>query len=112
MTHAMLSNTALMAALAETPEYKALMVKVQAQAQEALTSGVFVIESLGGVEMSLPEVAQVYQSFKSLGQWFFPSDEARKASLAYKTSQECLAIIKKAGYKADAEGIKSLIAFA
>lgn len=112
MSTAMLSNAALAQELAQDPRYKALMLEFQAKAAEALSSGKFAIESLGGLELSLPEVAQVYQAHKSLGGWFYPSEEARKSSFAYKVSQECLAVIKKAGYKADAEGIKSLIAHA
>ena len=57
MTHAMLSQTALVAQLANDPRYKALLVEFEAKAKESLTEGKFTIESLGGVEMTLPEVA-------------------------------------------------------
>lgn len=112
MTHAMLSNAALLEQMTQDPRYKELALEFQAKAQAALTNTKFTIETLGGMELTLPEVAQAYQSNKSLGAWFFPSEEARKASFAYAVSQECLAVIKKAGYKADAESIKSIIAHA
>ena len=112
MSASMLHNSVLAAQIAETPAYKAMLIEFEAKAKEALVSGVFYIESLGS-SLTLPQVAQVYQGLKSVGGWFFDNNETtRKASFAYAVSQECFAVIKGAGYKADAKGIHDLIAFA
>jgi hypothetical protein len=103
-----LRNDALMAIMVETPEYRELVLKAKAIQANAINES-YEVKSLGAT-LTLKEVAQTYQAFKGLGTWFFHGDnEARKESFSYKVSRECLAIIKKTGYKADPEGIKNLI---
>jgi hypothetical protein len=103
MTATLVSNARILEAMANTPEYREFALKFEAQAKEALATGVFEVKALG-VSMTLPQVAITYQAFKgvpnSLG------EEAR--TYAKSISLECLAIIKKAGYKADWTGIQSL----
>jgi hypothetical protein len=60
----MYSNTALLAALKESEQYKAFVVDFEAKAAKALTETVYTVESLGGVELTLPEVAVYYQVYK------------------------------------------------
>jgi hypothetical protein len=120
----MLNNKALMEQLAQDPEYKDLLLKFQTRASEALHTKAFFIESLG-VSLTLPQVAQQYQGLKAIGGFFYgetgetatieqkiAAEETRRNSWAYAVSQECLAVIKDAGFKADAAGIKAIIAFA
>jgi hypothetical protein len=89
-------------ALADSPEYKALILKFEAKAAEALTKS-FKVESLG-VTMTLPQIAITYQAYKGTPKSF--GDNAR--SFTEAISRECLAIIKKAGYKADWNSIEAL----
>jgi hypothetical protein len=103
---ALLSNTALLAALKESEQYKAFVVEFEAKAAEALTDKVYPIAALGGVELTLPEVAVYYQVYKSVPKAL--GDKAR--SIFEPASRECLAIIKAAGYKADWDGIVALAA--
>ena len=102
----MYSNTALLAALKESEQYKAFVVDFEAKAAKALTETVYTVESLGGVELTLPEVAVYYQVYKSVPKAF--GEKAR--SIFEPASRECLAIIKAAGYKADWDGIVALAA--
>ena len=107
MSATLVSNARILEAMANTPEYREFALKFEAQAREALTTGVFEVKALG-VSLTLPQVAITYQAYKgvpnSLG------EEAR--AYAKSISSECLAIIKKAGYKADWTGIQSLAAHA
>ena len=103
---ALLSNTALLAALKESEQYKAFVVEFEAKAAEALTDKVYPIAALGGVELTLPEVAVYYQVYKSVPKAL--GDKAR--AIFEPASRECLAIIKAAGYKADWDGIVALAA--
>ena len=102
-TATLVSNARILEAMVATPEYKEFALKFEAQAKEALSTGVFEVKALG-VSLTLPQVAITYQAYKgvpnSLG------EEAR--AYAKSISLECLAIIKKAGYKADWTGIQSL----
>lgn len=106
MSNALLSNTALLAAMKDSEQYKAFVLQFEAKAAEALTSAVYTIETLGGVQMTLPEVAVYYQVYKSVPKAL--GDKAR--AIFEPASRECLAIIKAAGYKADWDGIVSLAA--
>lgn len=99
---ALLSQTALAQALAESPEYKALLVKFEKQAAKALTQE-FEVKSLGAT-MSLAQVAITYQVYKSAPKAL--GEQARK--FTESISRECLAIIKSAGYKADWNSIQAL----
>jgi len=134
-----LRNDAILTAMAETPEYKALVLKVKAKSAEALKAK-HEVKSLGA-SLTLKEIAQVYAGLRGLATSYFGEYDSYKAikeanpkldhksimvilqeqegykqaeklrvdSFAYKVSQECLAIIKKSGYKADTEGIQALI---
>ena len=107
MTTALLSNSALVGALQDTPEYKALVVKFQQEAAKALESGTYEVKSLG-VTMTLPQVAITYQAYKGIPErWTTARDNFTLA-----ISRECLDIIKKAGYPADFKGIEALAAHA
>jgi hypothetical protein len=107
MTTALLSNTALLSAIQDTPEYRALVVKFQQDAQDAITSGTYEVKSLG-VTMTLPQVAITYQAYKGIPKSF----GANARSFTESISRECLAIIKKAGFRADWEGIQALASHA
>ncbi len=102
----LLSASALAQALQDTPQYKELVLAFEAKAKDALSQKHYV-ESLGK-ELSLPEVAMFYQGLKGIPKDCFANEEARKASFAYQVSTECLAIIKKAGYKADWQSISAI----
>ena len=102
----LLSATSLANALSESAEYRELVLAFEAKAKEALTQKHYV-EALGK-ELSLPEVAMFYQGLKGIPKDCFANEEARKASFAYQVSTECLAIIKKAGYKADWQSISAI----
>lgn len=104
MSATLISQNALALALAESPEYKALLVKFEKQALEALSS-TFEVKSLG-VTMTLAQVAVTYQAYKGIPKAFGESGR----SFAEAISRECLAIIKSAGFKADFESIKGLTA--
>ena len=105
-TTGMLSNAALAEFLKDSPEYKDIVLAFQAKAAEALAGKVFVVQSLGGVEMTLPEIAVYYQVYKSVPKAL--GDKAR--AIFEPASRECLAIIKANGYKADWDGIVALAA--
>jgi hypothetical protein len=89
-------------ALAESPEYKALILKFEAKAAEALTQS-FEVKSLG-VSMTLAQIAITYQAYKGIPKSF--GENAR--SFTESISRECLAIIKANGYKADWNSIEAL----
>jgi hypothetical protein len=99
---ALLSNTALLEAIKDTPEYRDLVLSFEAKAKEALESGVYEVKALG-TSLSLPQVAATYQAFKG-------QPKSLGSAWSKAVSTECLAIIKKAGYKADWNGIVSLVA--
>lgn len=103
MTTALLSNSALASVLQDTPEYKALVLKFQQEAAKALEGGTYEVKSLG-VTMTLPQVAITYQAYKGIPKSFGPSARSFSESI----SRECLAIIKKAGFRADWQGIQAL----
>ena len=98
----LLTQNAILTAMADTPEYKALVVKFEKQAQEALSKGRFEVKSLG-TTLSLPQVAATYQAFKG-------QPKSLGSAWSKEVATECLAIIKKSGYKADWTGIQSLVA--
>jgi hypothetical protein len=109
MTTATLSVTksAIETALLENPEYKALVIKAQSDAQakaEAALSGVYVVKSLGNLPMTLPQVAITYQAYKGIPKAF----GANARSFTEAISRECLAIIKATGLPADWKGIEAL----
>jgi hypothetical protein len=89
-------------ALADSPEYKALILKFEAKAAKALSEK-FEVKSLG-VTMTLAQIAITYQAYKGTPKSF--GDNAR--SFTEAISRECLAIIKGAGYKADWNSIEAL----
>jgi hypothetical protein len=97
---------ALIELMKETPEYKELVLKAKAIQANAINLS-YEVKSLG-VSMTLAQVAITYQAYKgvpnSLGV------EAR--AYAKSISSECLAIIKKSGYKADWNGVVALAAHA
>jgi hypothetical protein len=97
-----LSASAIASALAESPEYKALVLKFEQEAAKALTKD-FEVKSLG-VTMSLARVAVTYQVYKAAPKAL--GDTAR--AYTESVSRECLAIIKGAGYKADWNSIVAL----
>jgi hypothetical protein len=99
---ALLSASAMAQALAESPEYKALILKFEAKAAEALTQS-FEVKSLG-VSMTLAQIAITYQAYKGIPKSF--GENAR--SFTESISRECLAIIKANGYKADWNSIEAL----
>ena len=99
---ALLSASAMALALAESPEYKALILKFEAKAAEALTQS-FEVKSLG-VSMTLAQIAITYQAYKGIPKSF--GENAR--SFTESISRECLAIIKANGYKADWNSIEAL----
>lgn len=107
-TTALLSNTALLQALQDTPEYKALVLKQVEMAQAALKSKTFTLSAYGDREFTLPQIA--IKAITRASQWHFPSEQAFKDSEEYQTAAEALAIIKAQGYKADAASLKELIA--
>ena len=98
----LLSASALAAAMAESPEYKALLVKFEQKAAKALTEK-FEVKSLG-VTMTLAQIAVTYQAYKGTPKSF--GESARK--FTESISRECLAIIKANGYKADWNSIEAL----
>lgn len=102
----LLSASSLAEALQASPEYRELVLQFEAKAKNALTQKHYV-ESLNR-ELSLPEVAMFYQGLKGIPKDCFANEEARKASFAYQVATECLAIIKKAGYKADWQSISAI----
>lgn len=113
------NNAAILEAMKQDPAFKDLVLKFERQAQDALRNKTFAIQALGGQEFTLSEVAELWQAHKSTGLWFFTTDDRTEAeskalqakSLSARIATEALAIIKGAGYKANAEGIKSLILF-
>jgi hypothetical protein len=107
MSATLVSNARILEAMANTEQYRQFVLDFEAKAVEALTTGVFLVESLG-VEMTLPQVAITYQAYKGVPN----SLGAEARTYAKSISLECLAIIKKAGYKADWTGIQSLAAHA
>ena len=102
-TATLVSNARILEAMANTPEYREFALKFEAQAKEALATGVFLVEALG-VSLTLPQVAITYQAYKGVPN----SLGAEARAYAKSISTECLAIIKQAGYKADWTGIQSL----
>jgi hypothetical protein len=102
MTATLLSATAIASALSESPEYKALLVAFEQKAAKALTES-FEVKSLG-VTMTLARIAVTYQVYKAAPKALGESARAYTESV----SRECLAIIKKAGYKADWNSIVAL----
>lgn len=106
MSATLLSNAALVQALSDSPEYKALVLKFEAEAAKALTRE-FEVKSLG-VTMTLAQIAITYQAYKGIPKSF--GENARK--FTESISRECLAIIKANGYKADFTSIEALAAHA
>ena len=101
-----LRNDALVAIMLETPEYKELILKAKAIQANAINLS-YEVKSLG-VSMTLPQVAITYQAFKGVPNAI--GVEAR--AYAKSISSECLAIIKKSGYKADWKGVVALASHA
>ena len=97
---ALLSNAALAQAFQESEEFRAFAIKFQAKAAEAMFEQ-HLVESLG-VSLTLPQVAVIYQGLKGL-------PKSLNSTWGKTVSTECLAIIKKAGYKADWAGISALV---
>jgi hypothetical protein len=93
---------AILTAMADTPEYKALILKFQQEQAKALSVS-HEVKSLG-VSMTLAQVAITYQAYKGVPN----SLGAEARAYAKAISTECLAIIKKSGYKADWSGIVGL----
>jgi|LakMenEpi03Aug12_release.lakeMendotaPanAssembly.Ray.scaffolds.fasta_scaffold2355350_1 hypothetical protein len=107
MTATLVSNARILEAMVATPEYKEFALKFQAQAREALATGVFEVKALG-VSLSLPQVAITYQAYKGV-----PNSLGENArAFAKSISSECLAILKENGYNAGWEGIKTLASHA
>ena len=101
-----LRNDALLAIMAETPEYRDLVIKAKALQANAINLQ-YEVKSLG-VSMTLAQVAITYQAYKGV-----PNSIGVEARAWAKTvSSECLAIIKKSGYKADWTGIQNLASHA
>jgi hypothetical protein len=98
----LLSASAIASALAESPEYKALVLKFEQDAAKALTKS-FLVKSLG-VELTLAQIAITYQAYKGTPKSFGESARAFTESI----SRECLGIIKANGYKADWNSIEAL----
>jgi hypothetical protein len=107
MTATLVSNARILEAMANTEQYRQFVLDFEAKAKEALSTGVFLVESLG-VEMTLPQVAITYQAYKGVPN----SLGAEARAYAKSISTECLAIIKQAGYKADWTGIQALASHA
>lgn len=101
-----LRNDALLAIMAETPEYRELVLKAKAIQANAINQS-YEVKSLG-VSMTLAQVAITYQAYKGVPKSLGESARAYAKSV----STECLAIIKKSGYKADWTGIQALAAHA
>ncbi len=99
---ALLSASASALALADSPEYKALVLKFEQKAAKALTEE-FQVKSLG-VKMTLARIAVTYQVYKAAPKALGESARAYTESV----SRECLAIIKANGYKADWNSIVAL----
>jgi hypothetical protein len=101
-----LRNDALLAIMAETPEYRELILKAKAIQANAINES-YEVKSLG-VSMTLAQVAITYQAYKGV-----PNSMGVEArAYAKSISSECLAIIKKSGYKADWNGVVALAAHA
>jgi hypothetical protein len=101
-----LRNDALLAIMADQPEYRDLVIKAKALQANAINLQ-YEVKSLG-VSMTLAQVAITYQAYKGV-----PNSigvEAR--AWAKSISTECLAIIKKSGYKADWTGVQNLASHA
>lgn len=97
---------AYLAANANDPKVKALVLDFTKAKAEALTAK-HQVKSLG-VSMTLAQVAITYQAYKSV-----PNSLGESArAYAKAISTECLAIIKKTGYKADWAGIQDLASHA
>jgi hypothetical protein len=95
-----------MAIMLETPEYRELVLKAKAIQANAINLS-YEVKSLG-VSMTLAQVAITYQAYKGVPN----SLGAEARAYAKSISSECLAIIKKSGYKADWTGIQALAAHA
>jgi hypothetical protein len=92
--------------MADQPEYRDLVIKAKALQANAINLQ-YEVKSLG-VSMTLAQVAITYQAYKGV-----PNSigvEAR--AWAKSISTECLAIIKKSGYKADWTGVQNLASHA
>jgi hypothetical protein len=101
-----LRNDALMAIMLETPEYRELVLKAKAIQANAINES-YEVKSLG-VSMTLAQVAITYQAYKGVPKSLGEGARAYAKSI----STECLAIIKKTGYKADWTGVQSLASHA
>lgn len=101
-----LRNDALLAIMAETPEYRDLVIKAKALQAKAIKLQ-YEVKSLG-VSMTLAQVAITYQAYKAVPNAI--GEEAR--AWAKSISTECFEIIKKSGYKAGWAGIQGLASHA
>ena len=105
---AVVSRKALNEALMNNPEYKAIVLKAEAEvlaervakAASFLASS-FAIETLGGLVISGKEVIRFYQSFKSVPKAMFATEADRAASLEFAISRECYTLIKDNGLSLD-----------
>lgn len=97
---ALLSKDALEQAFMASEEFKAFAVKFQANQAQAMTV-LYTVESLGA-SFTLPQIAVLYQGLKG-------TPKSLESAWAKTVSDECKNIIKKAGFQAGWEGIKSLV---
>jgi hypothetical protein len=92
---------------AKAEELRLFVLDFEANAVKAVSTGVFLVESLG-VEMTLPQVAITYQAYKGI-----PNSLGENArAYAKSISSECLAIIKANKVNADWKGIALLASHA
>ena len=103
----LLSNTAIATELENDPRYREWVLEFQAKAEKALKEGVFEVKALG-TSLTLPQIAITYQVYKGAPKSLGENARAFTGSI----SRECLAIIKKAGYKADWNAIQALASHA
>ena len=105
---AVVSKKALNEQLMNNPEYKAIVLKAEAEILEkkkadaaSFLGASFAIETLGGLVISGKEVVRFYQSLKNVPKAMFASEADRVASLEYAISRECYNLIKDKGLSLD-----------
>jgi hypothetical protein len=99
------SNAALAEALANDPQYKALVLEFQKKALEALDS-TYEVKSLGAT-LTVREVAEEYAKNLAFSKSWYQKDlkDTRTQAIITETRD----ILKGIGLKTDAESLKSLI---
>ena len=105
---ATISKKALNDALMNNPEYKAIVLKAEAEVlaervakASAFLGASFAIETLGGLVISGKEVIRFYQSFKSVPKAMFATEADRTNSREFAISRECYNLIKDNGLSLD-----------